>query len=576
MPTHTQHPLAIAVAGLVCFALPTSSQAANIVLADNSRVLQSWQEGGGAAPSLVQQPDGGTTIQWAANVSLDAYSANVTGGSTVTPLRDGSFYKATVQGDLRSTQPAGDLRYLQFSMTGTNDHAVLSHAAGTQIGSLQMGVAGDGYQLALGDVAAGFSTLGTNVGLRGLLAQKQLGQSVVSATAGVMAESWESLANVVDRTRYVRNVYAAKFETPMWETGKVYLTAQGYNDSESNLASGATTLAPASARLTTAGFSYQKDRFTLQGEAGFSRWEESGRAEESDRAYILDASWMFQRAGLRAGHHDIGKYYSSLAAQGGSGVKETYLNGNWMAADWLNLTADLRRSENALAGVPVITVPPMQASSNATQTDAFVAGAVITFGPNHPGWSLLLNHSQSLGENSGGETNQNRNYGATVSYADQNWNGNLGYMHGSLENGGAPTGDADTDTWQFNIGRNWMDITVQGAPAWTLSTNLGLSRQEQDLEIGGGPTTSRWQLGLSGQKSGLGTLMASYMDGLTTGQLSGDDIRQRAWQLEASHPFKGQNAVKLYWRNNKTSGSTTTPSADYREQVVGLQLLYVH
>lgn len=576
MPKPTHRTLTTSAARLFFLVLPAASHAGNIILADNSQVLESWQQGGGAAPTLVQQPDGGTTIQWAAGVSLDAYRNNVSGGSTVTPLREGNFYKATVQGDLRSTQPTGDMRYLQFSMTGTNDQAVLSHASGTQIGSLQMGMAGSGYLLALGDVAAGFSTLGTNVGLRGLLAQKQLGQSVISATAGVMAESWESLADVVDRTRYVRNVYAAKFETPMWETGKVYVTAQGYNDSESDLANGATMLAPASARLATAGFAYQKDQLTLQGEAGFSRWEESGREEESDRAYILDASWMFQSASLRAGHHDIGKYYSSLAAQGGNGVKETYLNGNWMAADWLNLTADLRRSENALAGVAVITVPPTPPSANATQTDAFTTGAVITFGPDHPGWSLLLNHAQSLGENSGGDANRNRNYGATVSYADQNWNGNLGYMHGSVENSSAPASNADTDTWQFNIGRNLMDMTVQGAPAWTLATNLGVSRQEQELDSGGGPATTRWQVGLSGQKTGWGMLMASYMDGRTTGQATGGDIRQKSWQLEATHPLKGQNAIKLYWRDNDTSGSTTTPSGDYREQVLGMQLLYVH
>ncbi len=556
--------------------LPSSGHAANIILADNSQVLQSWQQGAGSAPTLVQQPDGGTVIQWAAGVSMDAYNNNASGGNTVTPLRDGNFYKATVQGDLRGTEPTGDMRYLQFSVTGTNDRAVLSHAAGTQIGSLQMGIAGSGYQLALGDVAAGFSTLGTNVGLRGLLAQKQIGQSVISATAGVMVESWESLANAVDRTRYLRNAFAAKAETPMGEIGKVYATAQGYNDSKGDLANGATTLAPASARLATAGFAYQKEQFTLQGEAGFSRWEESGRAEESDQAYILDASWMFQSAGLRAGHHDIGKYYSSLAAQGGSGVKETYLNGNWIAADWLNLTADLRRSENALAGVPVVTFPPTPPSANATQTDAFTLGAVITFGPSHPGWSLLLNHAQSLGENSGGAANRNRNDGVTVAYADQNWNGNLGYMLGSVENSGAPSTDADTNTWQFNIGRNLMDLTVQGAPAWTLAANLGASRQEQDLDSGGGPTTTRWQLGLNGQKTDWGILMASYMDGRTTGQATGVDIRQKSWQLEASHALKGQNTFKLYWRDNKTSGSTSIPSGDHREQVVGMQLQYMH
>ena len=561
--------LALATGAAMC-SLALNAHASDMVLAANDQVLQAWQQGGGSNAALVQQADGGTTIQWTGGVSVDYYRNSVTGSNTTTPLGQGNFYKATVQGDLRSTQASGDMRYLQFSVSNSDDQSVISHAPGTQINTLQMGFAGEGYQVSLGDVAASFSSLGTNVGLRGLLAQKQFGQTTISATAGVLADSWESLAKTVDATRYVRNVYAAKLETPVSQTSKVFATVQGYNDVANGLAPGATTLAPATGHLATAGFAYQKDQFGVQGEAGVSHWSETGQDAQNDHAFIVDANWNFQTFGFRAGHHDIGKYYASLAAQGGNGVKETYLNGNWLARDWLNLTADVRRSENNLVAV---TTPP---TSTATRTDSANLNAIITFGPEHPGWSLMLNQTQSLGENSDGSANRNRNYGATVSYSDTNWNSSLGFMRGKVENSITPTSDATTRTWQMTAGRNWSDTSSGGMPVWTAGVNFGLSRQQQDLATGGGPTSTTWQVGLTGQRASWGVLTASYLDGTTSGQTGGGDIRQKSWQLEATHPFKGQNSVKLYVRNNRTSGSNAVPTADYKEQVTGIQLVYMY
>lgn len=562
-----RHGLMLAAGSALC-GIAGGANAADVVLAANDQVLQAWQQGGGDAPELVQKSDGGTTIQWTGGVSLDVYRNSATGTNTTTALKQGNFYKATAQGDLRSTESSGDMRYLQFSVSNTDDTSVISHAPGTQINTLQMGFAGTGYQVALGDVAASFSSLGTNIGLRGLLAQRQFGQSTISATAGVLADSWESLANAVDATRYTRNVYAAKLETPVTTRSKAYVTVQGYSDVESSVTAGATTLAPASGRLATAGFAYQLDQFGIQGEAGTSHWNETGQSAQDDRAYIVDANWNFQTVGLRAGHHDIGKYYASLAAQGGNGVKETYLNGNWLAQSWLNLTADVRRSENNLV---TVTTPTTSASA---KTNAATLGATITFGPDHPGWALMLNQSQSLGKNTDGSANRNRNYGATLSYADMAWNGTVGYMRGTVKNSAAQSSDATTKTWQMTVGRNWSDTSSGGMPVWNVGVNLGLSRQEQSLASGGGPTTTTWQVGMTGQRASWGSLAASYLDGTTSGQTGGGDLRQRSWQIEATHPFKGQNTVKLYVRDNRTTGSTT--GANYKEQVTGVQLVYMY
>lgn len=556
-----------AAVGVALYGLAGESRAADIVLAANDQVLAAWQQGGGSSPELVQQSDGGTTIQWTGGISVDAYRNSVTGGNTVTALRQGNFYKATAQGDLRSTRADGDIHYLQFSVSNSDDKAVISHAPGTQINTLQMGFAGQNYQVALGDVAASFSALGTNAGLRGLLAQRAFGRTTFSATAGVLADSWESLTQAVDPTRYVRNVYGAKLETAVADSAKVFVSAQGYNDVESSMTAGTSQLAPASGRTATAGFAYQQGSFGIQGEAGSSRWAATGQTSQDDHAFIVDANWNFQSVGIRAGHHDLGKYYTSLSAQGGNGVKETYLNGNWLARDWLNLTADVRHSENGLVAV---TTPP---TASANKTDAESLGAVITFGPDHPGWSLMLNQAQSLGKNTDGSANRNRNYGATVSYSDVKWNGTLGYMRGTVTNNSASASNATTRTWQATMGRTWSDAAPGGMPVWSGGVTLGLSRQEQDLASGGGPRTTTWQVGLTGQRAEWGNLTASYTDGTTSGQTGGGDLRQKSWQLEATHPFKGQNSIKLYVRDNRTSGSTT--GADYKEQVTGVQVVYL-
>lgn len=555
-----------------------------ILLADNNQVLDSWQQMGGSTPTLTRQEDGETSIQWNGGVAVDAFNNSIKGNSMATPHQSGSFYKATVQGDLRAKQDTGELSYLQFVATSTDYPGAVSYAPGVQLNRIQMGYVGKTYQFAMGDVAAGFSTLGTNTGLRGLLGQAQFGKTLVSATAGAVADSWESLAGSINRLRPVRDVYAAKVEHAVSDQARIYATAQGYSDDTSGMAQGGTMLAPASGQVMTAGFSYQKDQFAVQGEAGGSSWKEQGRPEEGDRAFIVDASWNAQSGGIRVGHHDIGGYYSSLATQGGNGIRETYLNGNWLATDWMNLNADVRHSENALAGIVMIVTPPGKTSNNATKTDAATLGATFTFGPSYPGWSLMLNHGISQGETREGLSTENSNSSIMLSRSSVDWGANLGYSRGKIQNAvpvtDPPTpltsnSNAETDTWQFSLNKTWTDQAVSGIPAWGITSTFGISRQEQKLDIGGGPTITTWQVGLNGQRLGLGTLSALYLDGTTSGQPGGNDIHQRTWLVEGVYPLKGSNAIKVYLRNNQTSGITTVPvGGNYEEKMIGVQFVY--
>ncbi len=544
-----------------------------VLLAENEQVLQVWQQSGVSAPELVRQDDGATLIQWKGGASLDAYHNSTTGGSMVTPLASGSYHRLQLQGDLRAMHTNGDQNYLQFYATNTDDPAVLSHAPGTQIGTLQLGHSAADYQLAVGDVMADFSSLGSSTGLRGVLAQKQLGDALVSGMAGALANSWEQLAKHVDRTQYIRRVYGAKLDAPIGSASRVFVTAQSYSDDEGSLDGGNSVLAPASAHTTTAGFSYQQDRFALQGEAGFSRWQEEGRDVEDDHAFILDASWTFDTLGMTAGHHDIGEYYTSLSAQAGTGLRESYLNGNWMATGWLSLNSDLRHSENTLATISTTGTPPATPSINSSETDSLATTANISFGPAYTGLSLMLNQSLSRGENSDGTDNRNTGYSGTLSYADQQWSASLGYQIASSQNSASSATDADTRSWQLSLGRNWSSATEM-ASTWMLGLNLGLSRQMQELDAGGGPTTTGWQLSLNGQHDYWGMLSASYMHGSTSGQPGGGDLRQANWQIDASHTLGENNSVSLYLRNNTTSGSTT--GADYKERVAGIQLVWMN
>jgi hypothetical protein len=391
--------------------------------------------------------------------------------------------------------------------------------------------------------------------------------------AGVLAESWEQLAEHVERTRYVRHVYGAKLDTPVGEHSRVFVTAQSYRDDEGSLDAGVSVLAPVAAHTATAGFFYQQDRFTLQGEAGFSRWKENKRGTEDDHAFIVDATWNFDTLGLTAGHHDIGLYYSSLSTQAGSGLCETYLNGNWLAADWLSLNADVRHSENELAEVSINGTPPPSPSVNSTETDSLATTANITFGPEYTGWSLMLNQSLSRGENSDGTGNRNAGYGSTLSYGEEKWNASLGYQFVGNRNDGSSATDSDSRTYQLSLGRNWSNATEMASATWMFGLTLGLSRQEQKLDTGGGPTTTNWQLGLNGQHHYWGTLSATYMRGTLSGQPSGEDLRQEGWQIDALHKPEDNYSVNFYLRNNTNSGSTT--GADYDEQVAGIQLVWM-
>jgi len=533
-----------------------------ILLASNDQVLVAWQQGqqGGPTPQLVEQESGGTVIQWQGNITYDIYRRETKGGYLLTPHSTGNFYQGRLASDVRAQNSRGSVSYLQLSARYTDDPAVLSKAVGGQIDTLQFGHVAEGYQVAFGDVAANFSTLGTSLGLRGFLGQTLIGQTVVSASAGYLAQDWETLVDSSKRTQYLRQVYALKIETPVHENLRIFVSGQGYRDDTDSLDAGMSMLRAASTQAGTVGFSFDLGRFAVQAEGGASRFREKGGESETDHALIVDAGWLFDALALRAGYRDIGLYYNSLSTQGGNGIEEIYLNANWRAASWLSLNADLRRSENEIAG--------FSGSSSFSETNALATSWVITFGPRFAAWSLMLNQSISDGENSNGSTNSNQTYGAVVSYADSSWNSSLGYQLLDVNNRGSYSSDSQIDSWQYNLSRIWQG-NIETASSWQLAPALTISYQDQQLDTGNGSRTLSWNIGLSGERARWGSFAAGYGEG-TTAQAGSSDLRQQNWQIEVGYPLWKRSQLKAYYSGNRVSGSEPGQGADYREQTFGL------
>lgn len=544
------------------FLLATPAAAEKMLLAANSEVLSNWQQTAGTPQTaeLVTQDDGSTRIEWKGGVALDHYQNRATGGTLLNPALNGNFYKAQVQSDLRATALNGNVAYLQVSGTHSDDRALQRYPLLLQ--SAQMGWAGDGYQVALGDVAPSFSSLGTSLGMRGVLAQKQLGQSVVSVSAGTLVPTWNSLADAAKRTQYLRNVAAAKFDIPVGSATRAFVSFQGYADDPSTLDQGVSSLAPASGRTSTVGFVHQHEQLTVTGEAGSSRWTESGRSGLSDHAYLLDANYNGPSYTLRGGHHNLGVYYTSLSAQAAPGIIETYLGGNWLAASWLTLQGDARRSKNSVGDGTRV---------NATTTDSASLAQAITFGVDWPGLGFVLNQSLSAGKNVDGSDNRNSGYGAALNYTQPIWNAALSYDLRAVENEASPTSNGKTDTWNWKLGRALTDNLTN--PTWRADLQFSVGMQEQRLDIGDSTRTLQYGVGAAATRVGWGTLNASYTLGKVKPTGSGADLRNRDYMLEASHPFKSGHSLKFYTRDTRTFSGV--PALKNSTRSIGVQLALV-
>lgn len=537
-------------------------------VARNSEVLQLWEEAsGGSAPALERSREGGTRLRWRGALSTDFYGSRSSGSKIMTPVgnRDGN-YSVQVQTEGRAHWSAANQSWFMFSGNASNDRAVLNHPA--MIGTLQMGHQGENYRVSLGDVAVNLSTLGASAGLRGLQGEGHIGRTLIQAVAGVQSDTWEALAQRERRSMYLRDGWAVKLQQGVNDSLAVFLTTQGFSDDADTRIAAMTGLAAAKGNASTAGFSLQHQRFSLNGEAGTSTLKESGHNDEDDHAWVVDGGWQGNRIGVQLGHHDLGAYYSTLSGAALAGVRETYGSANWTTNDWLSFNGDVRHTLNRRAGaLPSLPPGSPPGTPNAYKSDSWTLGSNVAILP-VPGLNLQLQHTASDGSNAGGGGNDADDSTLNLQYGAQGWTAALGLQRYDVENSALSATNAVTRGWNLLLGRQWGEAA---AGAWNAGFQVFYSDQRQSLDAGGRTRNSNYQLSMNAQHQRWGRFALVWYDGRVRDTATGQDLDQRQLQVEAQRSLGRIGSLKLYFRNNNSFSGNTLIA--YEEKVFGLQFL---
>lgn len=535
----------------------------------NDQVLQSWQQSnmGGAVPALSANEDGSTRLDWHGGVTVDTYTNDIqsAGGTMNTPLRSGSFYRGAITSDLRAIHPDNVVDYFQVGMTTSDDKAVLSQNP-YQLNNVQIGRTGEGYSVAVGDIAPNFSSLSSALGARGVYGQRQFGDITVHGFSGQVAENWEVLSSTVPSNQYLREVHGAKVEKMFGSNLRTYVTAQAFSEREAPLMAQPGYAPLGASRSVSAGFQYQQDQFSLVGETAGSNFEDGGNADRQGHATILDAGWRGETVGVRAGYHHIDAEFTSLSLAAQPGIHEAYVGVDWVAAPWLTLTTDVRKSKNS-------TLANAFSDSTFVDTDALTLRANINFGPEHPGWGLSLQQVTAQSTDSAEQASRRGDFSATLNYASPELISGLTIGQGKITSEVSPYSDSTTESWSFNIGRNFSNARPDAAPTWSAGVNFFATSQTQRLLLTGDESNNvNYTLALTSQVVGWGSLNLLLTGGETTQPNGGPSLRVRGAQLEALIPMRGQSTFKLYART--TRRNMDDPLLSAQEDVLGMQLVY--
>jgi hypothetical protein len=553
---------------LLCHEQAHAQQQEPVQLGPNEQVMQAWQQDnpGGATASLVRLDDGSTRLEWKAGGTLDTYSNSVqsAGGNLNTPLRSGAFYSNTIATDLRAMHRDNTLDYLQFGMTHSNDPAVLSLSR-RQVNNLQLGRSGPGYLLAIGDIAPNFSSLGSALAARGLYGQRQFDALTVSGFTGLVADSWEALEHRVPRNQPLRDVHGVKLEQALGPSLRTYVTSQGVSERAGSGDLAGVAAAPGTTRSASAGFQYESDQFALAGETARSRLAGSGSADRSGDATVVDARWRVGSIALRAGSHAISTGFLSLSAAAQPGIREAYAGIEWTAAAWAALSGEVRRSRAA-------TLATAGVASTSADTDSVATGAVVNFGPDHPGWSLAMQHALKRSTDAGGRGAVSGDFSSTVSHSNADWNASLGYSSNRFASAAAPETDSHQQAWSLGMGRVFSGAQADPAQAWSIAANVAASAQQQRLASGGAMVTTGYSLALRGQHAGWGAWNLLATGGAISRPDGGARLRQRGLQFDASRPVLGKGSLKAYLRSTQRNAGDALLAS--RERVAGVQFAY--
>lgn len=533
------------------FALPAAHAAD-----DNQAVLDAWARANGSAPAVVAQPDGATRLEWQVQSNNEAYSTSLqtAGNPTInSPLQDGSHGRATLATSVKQVTASGTT-FLQAAVLGTDDRAVLSKYA-NQVTTLQAGRTTATYSVLAGDVAANFSTLGTNLGLRGLLGTVTLGPVTVSSHIGTVSESWEALANrgTIDNTparnSFLRDVFGVKAEYALSPSWKAFVTTQGYNDRASSLP-GLPSTRPAETQSNTLGLAYQGEALQVSAETGTSRFGQSGDGKRDGNATVLAGTYRVGNVYYRAGYNDIGPLFASLAAAAAPGAQESYAGADWQATQALTLGAELRHGANRVAATEI---------TEATRSpfDALSVRAGYNLNAWVEGLGLQAQDTRSRNEDPVGNRRDNSTTALGLNYGRNGWTAVGGATYANSKDRANASSDSTTRSWQAGGGKQWSGDPA--GPPWNLSVNALGTWQVQRLVAMATETRNRnFALSVSGTHARFGAINVMAQAGTMTQPQGGPDLRQRGYQLEYSYPITPAALLRAYWRRTERNGGSDT------------------
>jgi hypothetical protein len=521
--------------------------------AANAQVLQSWRQQTGQAASVSPQGQ----IEFHGGITLDAYSNSVkspSGNPALSPLRENDFGKLIFQGDVRSQTPEQDVTYLQGVLTATNDRSVIARYA-NQINSFQTGRAGVGYQLAFGDVVANYSTLSSNLGLRGLLAARQFGALTVTGVAGTVAESWEALVNrpsfdgLPVRTKYLRDVMGIKADYVLSQQLSAFATLQSYSDrlSSATLPLGSPALEGV---VVSTGLKYTQDALQLSAEIASAN------------------TYRFAQAGvgLRFGYHDLGPKFASLAQSVAPGIQEWYAGADWQVSPQLTWGLDLRDATTRVAATALTPASETELQTISNRLSYSFQG--IT------GLVLSLSDTRNSGKDPFGNSNKNDTTQINLNYGSQLCTGGMSLGLGHSRSPVNPLADTNNSQWQLNLGRNWSDASNEKQASWTVALQGSLGQQIQKQVLAGTESkNTSYGLNLTASSTALGQLLLGLQRQQTLQPTPGAPrLATTTVNLDWTKAFTQQWQLKGYAKINLRNHGDTALQVD--ERILGVQGSY--
>lgn len=551
------------------FAFAADSEVPN----GNQEVLDNWQQQSGQAATIVNDASG-PTLEWHGQVTEDLYNVDTVSDSDNTALsglKEGTFSLTTLQGDLRSTTEAGDVTYAQGGASITRDGAKQSLYS-SQMTNLQFGRAGQGYQISGGDVVADFSKIGSNLGLRGVYSAKQLNSMTFYGYAGVLSDSWESLfnrntlTNQPARSRYLRDAMGAKVDYKLNEAWTAFGTAQTYSDRKSSLAGSlAAGQISQNGSTGTVGLGYKTTQSNFSVELGSSRYGLGtvGGNTFTDMALLVDVGYAWQTVNVRAGHHNIGVHYTSLAQNVVPGIRESFVGGDWFITPNVSYSNDIRRSEmrsiNFFGGKDTLNLVDTlvnRLNYNVTQL---------------PGLNIGLQDMRNWGEVEG-NTSRNNTTQLSTFYSTQHYSGGLTLSNSRQSTSANPLSNSVSDGVQVSIGRQIMTGELIALPSISGGIQFTCGYQQQRIANHTETSSGTQGVSINAQSAKLGQLMFNITNVDTRQPAANIVLNTKMVNLDWTKVISDALLFKAYIKNNFINHGNQLQAID--EKIVGAQLDY--